>query len=85
MKNNFFKLICIFFFISEANAKWLEGDYGVFQGLDKITARIKTLNFEIGKHHKFGVLDINIKRCVYSKPTKTPTTRSLEKPTNHAS
>ena len=36
--------------------EWLIGDIGVFQGLDKITARIKTFEIEVGVPKKFGVL-----------------------------
>ena len=53
-------------------AKWLEGEIAVFQGLDKITARIKTLEFKVGRNNSFGILDIYVKRCVYSKPIDTP-------------
>ena len=70
------KLILIFvfiFFISNHSfANWLEGDSVVFQGLDKITARIKTLEFKVGVKNNFGILEILVKRCVYSKPTETP-------------
>ena len=65
-------LIMTILYSNSSYSKWLEGDIAIFQGLDKITARIKTLEFEVGKNNKFGILDINIKRCVFSKPTETP-------------
>ena len=51
---------------------WLIGNVGIFQGLDKITARIKTFEIKVGKPKKFGVLDINLQKCVYSKPLDEP-------------
>ena len=51
---------------------WLNGNKAVFQGLDKITARIKTFKIKVGEEVKFGVLDIKLEKCVYSKPTNTP-------------
>ena len=52
--------------------EWLIGNVGIFQGLDKITARIKTFEIKIGVPKKFGVLDINLQKCVYSKPLDEP-------------
>ena len=52
--------------------EWLIGNVGVFQGLDKITARIKTFEIKVGMPKKFGVLDINLQKCVYSKPLDKP-------------
>ena len=48
------------------------GNVGTFQGLDKITARIKTFEIKVGVPKKFGVLDINLQKCVYSKPLDEP-------------
>ena len=53
-------------------SEWLIGNIGVFQGLDKITARIKTFEITVGIPKKFGVLNINLKKCVYSKPLNEP-------------
>ena len=61
---NFFSFPCV--------AQWIEGDIVVLQALDKITARIKTLEFNIGEKNSFGILDIKINRCLFSKPTETP-------------
>ena len=52
--------------------EWLIGDVGVFQGLDKITARIKTFKIKVGVSKTFGILDINLQKCVYSKPLDEP-------------
>ena len=55
-------LFVISFFYIFINTKilvaneWLNGNVGVFQGLDKITARIKTFEIQVGIPKKFGVL-----------------------------
>ena len=75
-------LIKVLFFISSiyicinnktlfAN-EWLFGNVGIFQGLDKITARIKTFEIKVDIPKTFGVLDINLQKCVYSKPLDEP-------------
>ena len=64
--------MCIILFSNQSYGKWVEGDFALIQGLDKITARIKTLKVSIGEKTKFGILNILIKRCVFSKPTETP-------------
>ena len=53
-------------------SQWIEGNRLVIQGLDKITARIKTFEVDVSKTHKFGVLDIFVERCVFSKPIFKP-------------
>ena len=52
--------------------EWLIGNIGVFQGLDKITARIKTFEIKVGVPKKFGVLYLNLQKCVFSKPLNEP-------------
>ena len=54
------------------SSQWVEGNKLVIQGLDKITARIQTFEVDVGKTHKFGVLDIFVERCVFSKPIFKP-------------
>ena len=66
-----FIYVCINNKTSFAN-EWLIGNVGIFQGLDKITARIKTFEIKVGMPKKFGVLDINLQKCVYSKPLDEP-------------
>ena len=71
-------LVLISFFYFFINSKflvadeWLIGNIGVFQGLDKITARIKTFEIKVGIPKKFGILDIDLKKCVYSMPLEEP-------------
>ena len=75
---NLKKYLLFFFIIQFLNLEtlsasdWLNGNKAVFQGLDKITARIKTFKIKVGEEVKFGVLDIKLEKCVYSKPTNTP-------------
>ena len=53
-------------------SQWIEGNRVVIQGLDKITARIKTFEVNVSQTYKFGVLDILVERCVFSKPIFKP-------------
>ena len=70
---NFFIAI-ILLSISEFTyaSQWVEGNRLVIQGLDKITARIKTFEVNVSQTYKFGVLDIFVERCVFSKPIFKP-------------
>ena len=54
------------------SSQWIEGNKLVVQGLDKITARIQTFEVDVGQTYKFGVLDIFVERCVFSKPIFKP-------------
>lgn len=64
----------IFLLISKITfaSQWIEGNRVVIQGLDKITARIKTFEVNVSQTYKFGVLDILVERCVFSKPIFKP-------------
>jgi hypothetical protein len=46
----------------------IEGKGAVLQGLDKVTARISTLDADIGKTVPFGSLQITVRRCQRSRP-----------------
>ena len=51
----------------------------VLQGLDKITARVSTIDAPIGENVRFGTLDITVRKCHKRPPTETPeTTAYLE-------
>ena len=67
-------LLLIFIICSSKvySASWIEGNKVIIQGLDKITARIETFEIFVGQSYKFGVLDIFVKRCVFSKPIDKP-------------
>ena len=70
--NIFVTIIFISFSKTTLASQWIEGNRLVIQGLDKITARIKTFEVDVYKTHKFGVLDIFVERCVFSKPIFKP-------------
>ena len=67
-----FVIIFVLFSKIAFSSQWIEGNKLVIQGLDKITARIQTFEVDVGKTHKFGVLDIFVERCVFSKPLFKP-------------
>ena len=67
-----FILLFFIFPMTLLSSQWIEGNILVIQGLDTITARIKTFEVKIGQTYKFGVLDIFVERCVYSKPIFKP-------------
>ena len=54
------------------SSQWIEGNRLVIQGLDKITARINTFEVNVSQTYKFGVLDIFVERCIFSKPIFKP-------------
>ena len=51
-----------------------EGQVAVLQGLDKITARITTIEAPVGEPVRFGTLDITVRRCHRRPPEETPET-----------
>ena len=69
------KMLLLIFIIGSSKvygASWIEGNKVIIPGLDKITARIETFEIFVGQSYKFGVLDIFVKRCVFSKPIDKP-------------
>ncbi len=70
--NLIFVIIYILFPKIVFSSQWIEGNKVVIQGLDKITARIQTFEVDVGQTYKFGVLDIFVERCVFSKPIFKP-------------
>ena len=67
-----FVIIFVLFPKIALSSQWIEGNKLVIQGRDKITARIQTFEVDVGKTFKFGVLDIFVERCVFSKPIFKP-------------
>mgnify|MGYP001196815398 CR=1 FL=1 len=67
-----FVIIFVLFSKIAFSSQWIEGNKLVIQGLDKITARILTFEVDVGQTYKFGVLDIFVERCVFSKPIFKP-------------
>jgi len=46
----------------------IEGKGAILQGLDKVTARVSTLEADNGQTVKFGSLEITVRRCQRSRP-----------------
>ena len=72
LKDLIFVIIFVLFPNILFSSQWIEGNKLVIQGLDKITARIQTFEVDVGQTYKFGVLDIFVERCVFSKPIFKP-------------
>ena len=51
---------------------WLQGQSAELQALDKITARISTLDAAVGTPFRYGSLQIVIHACTYRPPTMAP-------------
>ena len=55
-----------------AKADWIEGERARLQALDKITARISTLEVPIDTPVLFGTLSVTVRRCAYHPPEEPP-------------
>lgn len=55
-----------------ADDNWLKGDRARLQTLDKITARISTLDVPIGLTTRFGTLELYVHFCNYRPPDHPP-------------
>jgi len=51
---------------------WIEEDTAVLQGLDKVTARISTIEAKVGDTVHFGTLDITVRACRKHPPEEPP-------------
>ncbi|WP_236262466.1 DUF2155 domain-containing protein [Caenispirillum salinarum] len=50
----------------------LEGDMAVLQWLDKVTARVSTIEAPVGETVRIGTLEILVRACRYRPPEETP-------------
>ena len=50
----------------------LEGSGALLQGLDKVTARITTIEAPLNKPVHFGALEITVRRCFKRPPEESP-------------
>jgi len=50
----------------------LEGDGVILQGLNKVTARVSTLEAPLNTPIRFGTLEITALRCTKAPPEETP-------------
>jgi hypothetical protein len=60
--------------LSSAPAVALEA---VLQGLDKVTARISTIDAPIGKMVRFGTLEVTVAQCAKKPPDEPPETAAF--------
>ena len=58
-------------------AERLENGVAVFSALDKVTARIQTLQVPLGETVKFGALKVTPRSCYSRPPTEQPKTTSF--------
>jgi len=57
---------------SAVAATWIDGDKARLQALDKITARISTVEAPVGAARFYGTLEITINRCAFHPPEEPP-------------
>ncbi len=60
-----------------ANAEKIENDIAVFAALDKVTARISTIEVRLNETQVFGSLKITPRVCYTRPPTEPPVTSSF--------
>lgn len=51
---------------------WLDMQTAVLQGLDKVTARISTIEAPVGQAVRFGSLEITVRACRKHPPEEPP-------------
>ena len=54
------------------DAEWLQGDVVELQALDKITARIASIEARVGEPLRYGSLQITPYACTFRPPTVAP-------------
>ena len=64
--------LVMIFVAGGARADWIEGETARLQALDKITARISTLQVPIDRPILFGTLSVTVRRCAYHPPEEPP-------------
>jgi hypothetical protein len=70
----FVAIICLGHFLAGAAgaATWVDGNKARLQALDKITARISTVEAPVGAARFYGTLEITINRCAFHPPEEPP-------------
>ncbi len=51
---------------------WIDGSKARLQALDKITARISTVEAPVGASSFFGTLEVMVNRCAFHPPEEPP-------------
>ena len=70
--NHKFLILILIFFNFSLFGKSLEGNYVEIQILDKISAKVKTINFEVYDSFIFESLKIEVYSCLKSPPEEIP-------------
>jgi hypothetical protein len=65
-------VVCALIGMTLVAAPAMAQQIAVLQGLNKITARVSTLEAPIDQAVRFGTLDITVKRCSKRPPEETP-------------
>ncbi|MEQ9491931.1 MAG: DUF2155 domain-containing protein [Alphaproteobacteria bacterium] len=65
-------LLLILFAGTSVAADRIPGNAVVLQGLDKVTARISTINIRVGETVDFGTLKITLRACEKTPPEDPP-------------
>ena len=60
LRNLIIYFLFIILFTNQSHGKWVDGNFALIQGLDKITARIKPLKINDGERKSFVILNILI-------------------------
>lgn len=58
--------------LSATAAIWIDGERVTLQALDKITARISTIEMAVGARQTFGTLEITVEKCAFHPPEEPP-------------
>ena len=67
-------IACLWPFLTGAAGAtiWIDGNKARLQALDKITARISTVEAPVGAARFYGTLEITINRCAFHPPEEPP-------------
>ena len=67
-------IACLWSFLAGAAGAttWIDGNKARLQALDKITARISTVEAPVGAARFYGTLEITINRCAFHPPEEPP-------------
>ena len=67
-------IACLWAFLagSASATTWIDGNKARLQALDKITARISTVEAPVGAARFYGTLEITINRCAFHPPEEPP-------------
>ena len=53
-------------------ASWIDEGVAVLQGLDKVTARVSTIEAPVGQSVQFGSLEVTVRACRARPPEEPP-------------